>query len=364
MPEASCPIIDCDVHPHPSKANPIDAYIPPDFREAFKQGLGGRPTIGFINPFGVNRRDASCNDPHDVARDHLDRYGIHYAVLQPPGMGVSLTHNIDVANAEARAWNDWQIHTWLAADKRYLGSICINVNDPEAAAAEIHRAGAHPQMVQVNVSGESRDLYGHRRYFPIYQACQDMNKPFCLHPGAEGCYNSPTPIGRPSSYFEWHTILPITFQAHLVSLIAEGVLEKFRKLRIVLCEGGVAWLAHTMWRMDKNFKALRSTAPWLKRAPSEYIVEQVRLTTQPLEEPADPDHLLQLFDMIHADKTLCFATDFPHWDFDDPNRAFPKKISAAIKRRIFYDNAAELYGLPPRDNGATQRPDPVESILA
>ena len=45
-----------------------------------------------------------------------------------------------------------------------LGSICINVNDPSKAAAEIQRAGAHPQMVQVLVCGESQQLYGHRMF--------------------------------------------------------------------------------------------------------------------------------------------------------------------------------------------------------
>jgi uncharacterized protein len=343
------PIIDCDIHPAASKAYPVEPFIPEEFREAMRQGMGGEPGHGHANPFGVTRRDASCDDPHQVGRDHLDRYGIAYAVLQPPGMRVSLTHNIDVGSGKARAWNDWQINTWLAADRRYLGSVCVNVRDPDRAAAEIHRAGEHPQMVQVNVGGDSDDLYGHRRYFSIYQACADMDLPLCLHPGSEGSLDSSTPVGRPSTYFEWHTGIPITFQAHLISMVTEGVFAKFPRLRLVLCEGGVAWLAHTCWRMDKNFKALRATTPWLKRLPSEYVFEQVRLTTQPLEEPANPEHQLQLFEMIQAHRTLMFATDFPHWDFDDPTRVFPRKIDAALRRRIMYDNAAELYGLPPAD---------------
>jgi len=235
----------------------------------------------------------------------------------------------------------------LAADDRLLASICINVNDPDGAAREIRRVKAmNSRFVQIIVCGESRDLYGHRRYWPIYEVCEELKLPFALHPGAEGAYNSATPVGRPSSYFEWHSGIPLTFQAHVISMVCEGVFEKFPGLKLVLVEGGIAWLAHTMWRLDKNFKALRSTTPWLKRAPSEYIVENVRLTTQPLEEPDNPDHLLQLFEMISAHKTVCFASDFPHWDFDDPRRVFPKKMSDDLRRRLFYENAAELYGLP------------------
>ncbi|HEV7300285.1 MAG TPA: amidohydrolase family protein [Tepidisphaeraceae bacterium] len=343
------PLIDCDIHPEATKDNPLDPFVPEEAREMMRQGLSGSPGTGYSNPFGVTRRDAECKDPNKIGVDHLDKYGIRYGILQPPGMKASLTNQPDAANAIARAWNDWQINTWLAADKRILGSVCINVNDPQAAVKEIRRAGAHPQMVQVNVSGESRDLYGHRRYFPIYEAMSEMNLPLCLHPGQEGSMNSATPVGRPSTYFEWHTIIPLTFQAHLVSLVLEGVFEKFPKMKLVLCEGGVAWLPHTIWRMDKNFKALRSTTPWLRRAPSEYVFDHVRLTTQPLEEPQVPEQLLSIFEIIKAERTLMFATDFPHWDFDEPTRTLPRAIDPAMKRRIFYDNAAELYGLPKAD---------------
>ncbi|MBC8141777.1 MAG: amidohydrolase, partial [Armatimonadetes bacterium] len=176
--------------------------------------------------------------------------------------------------------------------------------------------------------------------------CEELGLPFALHPGAEGALRSSTPVGRPSNYFEWHTGIPLTYQSHLISMVTEGAFEQFPGLKFVLVEAGFGWLAHTMWRLDKNFKALRSLTPWLKKAPSEYILNQVRITTQPMEEPETPEQLLQMLQMIHADRTVCFASDFPHWDFDDPRRVFPKAMSAELKRRIFYDNAAELYHLP------------------
>lgn len=340
------PIIDCDIHPGAS-VRPIGPYIPTAYQEAMRQGMATQPSQGYANPFGVQRRDATCEDPHQTAVDLLDRYGIAYGVLQPPGLSASLSANIDVGTAKAQAWNDWQVAEWLEVDDRYLGSICVNMNDPEGAAKEIHRAKAsHKRFVQVVVNGESSDLYGHRRYFSVYEACAEHGLPFALHPGTEGALRSSTPVGRPSSYFEWHTSIPLTFQAHLISLVIEGVFEKFPEMRLVLVEGGMSWLVHTMWRLDKNFKSLRSTTPWLHRTPSEYILEHVRLTTQPLEEPENPEHLLQIFDIIDAKRTICYASDFPHWDFDDPRRIFPKSMGADLKQRIFYENAAELYGLP------------------
>jgi uncharacterized protein len=351
------PIIDMDIHPHPSRVCPLDPFIPEYAHLAIKQSLGKVPTNGYNNPAGgASREDAACFDPAAVLVDHFERYDIAYGLIQPPGMAVSLTTQIDAGNAMAIAWNDWQIAHWLDFDPRYLGSVCVNMNDPQAAAAEIRRVGKHKQMVTVVVCGESADLYGHRRYWPVYEAISEMGLAFTLHPGNEGALRSPTPVGRPPTYFEWHTLIPLTFQAHLVSLIAEGVFEKFPKLKLVLCEGGVAWLIHTMWRMEKNFKGLRASVPWMKRLPSEYIFDHVRFTSQPIEEPEKPEQFLQLLEMIKAEKTLLFATDFPHWDFDDPDRVFPRKIDPKLLRRILYENAAELFGLPTLEQKLAERP--------
>jgi predicted TIM-barrel fold metal-dependent hydrolase len=360
--ETSIPIIDCDIHPQPSDEFPLQPFIDEKFHQAVAQGQGSQPGAGYANPFGVNRRDAECKNPHHVARDLFDRYNIVYGVLQPGGLHVSLTHNIDVGTALARAWNEWQIANFLKADERFLGSVCINTNDPVEAAKEVRRAGQHPQMVQVIVCGESTHLYGHRSYFPIYEACEEMKLPFAMHPGFEGARTPSTPVGAPSSYFEWHVTIPLTYQAHVASFLCEGVFEKFPSLKVMLVEGGIGWLPSLLWRMDKDYKALRSTTPWLKHLPSDYALEHIRLSSQPLEEPPRQEQLLQLFEMMNAERTLCFASDFPHWDFDDPLRAFPHRMSVELKQRILYENAAELYGLPSLEEkrAATQASQQVE----
>jgi predicted TIM-barrel fold metal-dependent hydrolase len=49
--------------------------------------------------------------------------------------------------------------------------------------------------------------------------------------------------------------------------------------------------------------------------------------------------------MIDAEHVLMFSSDYPHWDFDSPDRAFPK-LPPALREAIFSGNARALYGLP------------------
>jgi predicted TIM-barrel fold metal-dependent hydrolase len=104
--------------------------------------------------------------------------------------------------------------------------------------------------------------------------------------------------------------------------------------------------------MDKNWKGLRDQVPWLEKPPSEYIREQVWFTTQPIEETDDPNHLIQIFDMMHAEETLMFSSDYPHWDGDDPRYSLPN-LDEPIRSRLFFRNAKEVYELPndPTDLG-------------
>src|SRR5690606_2554212 len=89
------PIIDMDIHPRPHEDSPLEPHLPDTLREAIKQHMTGAPGTGLANPFGVWRRDAVCHSARQTAEDHLDKLGIAYAVIQPPGMSVSLTNQID-----------------------------------------------------------------------------------------------------------------------------------------------------------------------------------------------------------------------------------------------------------------------------
>jgi predicted TIM-barrel fold metal-dependent hydrolase len=62
-----------------------------------------------------------------------------------------------------------------------------------------------------------------------------------------------------------------------------------------------------------------------------------------MEEPEDPRHLLDTLEWTGWDRIL-FASDYPHWDFDDPVTAIPSFLGAERRRMIYSDNARALYG--------------------
>ena len=109
-------------------------------------------------------------------------------------------------------------------------------------------------------------------------------------------------------------------------------------------EGGFAWLPSLTWRLDKQYKRLRNEVPHLKKLPSEYIRDHIWVTTQPIEEPEQPEDLLTTMEWIGWDRIM-FSTDYPHWDQDDPRYAIKVPMPAAEKQMLFRDNAMAFYGL-------------------
>ena len=100
-----------------------------------------------------------------------------------------------------------------------------------------------------------------------------------------------------------------------------------------------------MWRMDRAWEKLGSEVPEVKKPPSEYIREHCWFTTQPMEEPSQNKFFHQMLDAINMPDRIMFATDYPHWDFDAPNAAFPVKIDAELRQKIMVKNAQGLYKL-------------------
>ena len=348
-------IIDVDIHPKASieDLRPFLAKRWWDHLETY----GARTRQGFAKGFPypksqpqASRRDSwppggglPASDLDFMRRQHLDFYGIEYAVMNPLSPTGQGDQNDDFSIAMAFASNEFQIEGWNRRDPRLLASVVVPYEDAEASRAEIRRRAGDRRFVHVMLRSRTCELMGKKRYWPIYEAAVEAGLPIGVHVfGTSGRPASST--GWPSFYIEDMTEHAACCQAQVTSLLIEGVFERYPDLKIIMIEAGFAWLPSLGWRLDKNWKQMKDEVPHLKRAPSEYLREHIWVSTQPMEEAEEPEHLIEMMEWVGWDRFL-FASDYPHWDFDDPLLALPPSLDEKRRANIFSGNARSLYRL-------------------
>jgi uncharacterized protein len=356
------PIIDVDVHQRWRNPGEIIERLPRRWRDYVEASREGARTAlapaGVSYPFqrGVNKRldafpkdGAPGSDFETFRRQHLDRHPVEVANLSfDIGQEVA-QHNPDLGVAVARAMNDWVLETWIPRDPRLRTGIVIPTDLPEQAVQEIHRVGEHPRVSEVlftwNALGKP---LGHPIYDPIYRAAEELGLPIGIHGAAgevEGGVAHATGGGLPNSRLEWHTLLQQPSLTHVASLVVHGTFEKFPRLRLLLIETGVAWLPGFVWKLDAHYGALRAESDWVRRLPSEYVREHIKLSTQPLELTPRREQLIELLEAFGGmDDLLCFSSDYPHWDADDPFYV-TTRLPRGWLPKVMYKNARSILRL-------------------
>jgi predicted TIM-barrel fold metal-dependent hydrolase len=346
-------VIDCDIHPKASM-EAIRPFLAQRWRDHL-DSYGVRARHGFAKGYPypkmtpqAARRDAwppggglPGSDLEFMRAQHLDPYGIEFGVMNPLSPSGQGEQNPEFSAAMASAINEWQIAAMSTPEPRLKSSIVVPYEDAEAARHEVHRRAGNRDYVQVFMLSRTGEALGRRRYWPIYQAAVEHGLPVGIHVfGYSGW--AMTNTGWPSFYIEEMTEHATSAQAMVTSFIMEGVFERFPGLKVVLIESGFAWLPALGWRLDKLWQRMKDEVPHVKRPPSEYLREHFFVSTQPMEEPEDPDHLIEVMNWIGMDRIL-FASDYPHWDFDDPFLALPPALSQAQRTAIYSGNARTLY---------------------
>lgn len=352
-------IIDCEIHNSLPTPEALAPYLPNHWSRYFL--LSGLRHRSFGVYFaGKPHRHAARADAvppsgslpgSDLAftrRQHLDRWNIEYAILDPGDQLGFGSQPPEYAAALTRALNDWVLAEWLEPEPRLYAGICVPIEDGTMAAREIDRIGDHPRFVHVLLNSMTRDPLGHRKYWKIYEAAVRHDLPVSIHFGGGMGSNAITAGGWPSYYVELRTAFAQAGQCQLISLISEGVFERFPTLKVVMLEVGYSWLPSLMSRFDAGWQLWRHEVPYLTHQPSEYVQRHCWFNTQPVEEPEKREHLTDLIDWfveVGMEDRLMFSSDYPHWDFDAPAEAlrdFPEKA----RNRIYADNARALYRLP------------------
>jgi predicted TIM-barrel fold metal-dependent hydrolase len=356
--------IDCDIHPTLPGMKELTPYLADYWRDQFENRHIDR--LGFTltsyppnsplsaRPDWRTSAGAPAASLADIRKNVLDAFSLRYAICNPLHGGIAL-FNEDMSAAICSAVNDWVAKELLDKEPRLRASIIVPAHNPDTAVTEIERLASDRRFVQVLFLAMGDMLLGRRIYWPIYAAAEKHGLTIGIHAGSTYRW-APTASGWPAHRVEDYVAQSAAFEGQVVSFLAEGVFQKYPKLKIVLIESGFTWLPSLLWRTAKEWRGIRPEVPWIDRSPAEIVEEHVRLTLQPVDAPKDdPAALARTLEHIGSDRMLLFSTDYPHWQFDG-DAALPAGWPEASLGNLLSENALETYprlreGAVSGDNG-------------
>lgn len=283
----------------------------------------------------------------EAMREELDNISVDIGILFPNNLlKIALITDDAYAAALGRAYNAWLADVWCRPEQGMVGCLVACPQAPEDTAAEIERYADHPGMVGVYLPSAAADpLWGHRKYDPIFRAAEKADFPVLLH--SVGIVHPAYPFNTQvfGNVFGRHTTShTFSMMANLVDMVTTGVPERFPKLRIAFTEAGIAWVPFLGMRMDRIYRDRPHEAPLLTKPPSRYL-KDFYYATQPIEEPQNLRDLVTLVELFDGEDRTMFASDWPHHDFDHPNKIFQAPFSDDAKRKIFGGNALRLFNI-------------------
>ncbi len=352
-------IVDTDSHVTVSADEDLYEYIPED--DVARRMLDSsrhpfidiytatRATPSFPNDeYGAKSRAGYDASPEGKL-GFMEEFNIDYSLLTPTGLLATVNHD-PTAVSLARAYNDWLLDNWADTDERIAATMSVANQVPERMPEEIDRMATEDLIagVQLPAAGLVPPA-GHRCYDPIYEAAQDHGLPIVMHSqDLQGALSFPVQRRWAETFVESHAF---TFSAeamwHVISLVCNGVPERFPDLEWVLQEPGVEWVPWLMWRLDHHYMHVPQNLPMLEKPPSKYIRDQFYFTTQPLGHAENNKHLGYAMEMAGGADTIMFSTDHPHPDFDPPSAVLTPARTHLEEddiRGIMGETAVEVFG--------------------
>src|SRR6478672_7091727 len=264
--------------------------------------------------------------------------------------------DLDLAYGAARAHNRGMIE-FCAADPRLLPSCYVPLADFDRAAAMASEALAMGAAALLVASGCPKGHSpSHRSLDPVWAKAQEAGIPVVFHVGGTDDLVDPAyfvnglPIppdfhgGEENFRSVDYMGIPGPPAQTLATMIFDGVLERFPRLRIGVIEQGAIWVPSWLRQMESAFEAFARHEERLRALslrPSEYVRRQVRCTPYPTE---DVGWIIE-----QAGPEVClFSSDYPHVEGGRrPIERFEASLadaSEAIRRAFYADNFLDLMG--------------------
>ena len=248
--------------------------------------------------------------------------------------------------ALARLYNDYYDEIFGEHAERLVVSAVVPMLDIDAAIAEAMRVAAMG-FRSISIPMAMPELpYNMPAYEPFWSTMEELGVPLALHIFTEAETSAdPEPRrGAPGEDLAYEIIDMAAAMQPLCLLVAAGVLERHPKLRFVLVECGIDWLAWVLQTLDQiQDKRHMWIQPKLELKASEYFKCQGAATFCDDAVGLDNRH-------VTGAETLMWGNDYPHDEGTFPHsREVIERIFRSVpedeKRQILGGNAAEWYGL-------------------
>lgn len=223
------------------------------------------------------------------------------------------------AHAVARAHNRAMLD-FCSADERLLPALYVPILDIELAvqaAQTAVRDGAAALMLPSACPANHGP--SHIGFDPLWALAEEAGIPIVYHVGGGTALN-PTYkenglppvkdfIGGDDNFTSVSYLsIPEAPMQTLATLIIDGVLERFPRLKFGVIEMGAAWVPGWMRSMDSAASAFGKNEERLQKlslTPSEFVRRQVRVTPYPHEDAG--------WIIRNSGPEVClFSTDYPH----------------------------------------------------
>ena len=278
--------------------------------------------------------------------DDMDKEGVDAQVLYPTVGGQILGKpfkDTELLAAVCRAYNDWSLEYCGIAPDRLCMAAMLPIQDPVLAIEEAQRTaqkGASCFYVRPNPV-QGRNLY-HESYESLWTALEELNRPVCIHDSGSPYW--PSFGERMDTHTSGHIIAhPFEAMVAMMSLIWYGVIENHPNLKIVHVEADAGWLPYWLQRMEQHWGfSGNAEHPALKKRPTEYFKSNFIVACR-----GDEMTLPSVCQLV-GDDYISFNTDYPHPDGTWPQgmaNLEEQPLPEASIRKIFWDNAAPLFGL-------------------
>jgi len=280
------------------------------------------------------RENWSKNTDPKVRLKDMDRMGIDIQVLTP-----NLHHYCYWAKPEDGLRISGIVNDHIAGivndhSDRFVGMGTIPLQDVAKATREMDRCINELDLkgVIVNSNVNQREL-GETTFRRFWARAEKLGVTVYIHPAG---FTHPE---RLQKYFLWNSVAqPLEETLAMSSLIYEGVLDAFPRLRICIAHGG-GYLPYYTGRADRAYETRPETRKNIDKYPSQYLRSFFYDTVV-----YNRDMLMFLLKKV-GDNRIVLGTDYPAFlGEEDPvgfvNRA--RGISRETKEKILWRNAAKL----------------------